>query len=537
MIKKMGQNQSIESSIKCHNKSNRITEALKIYDKIGIHLLNCGALITELKWFYKKKLTDEEKSTIIENYKSLVNLMDDILFENKQPDLKSEEIQGIDGTMDSSVKVYLNPDLSDDEKAKVIEVGNEYINLYGETMSLLELRKKDIEVRNTFNSEVSGFVDNPDLLFEMFNKRKEEIPRCQQAHPDDEFYQRVAEPNAEYYPKDNSEDELKKACENIKWGDKKFPDLHKKMQLDKKVITDEKDFEHCKLEFKDVHEKTLELGQPQFVFGHVEDLVEYAHCPKKYESRGMKARYANDGKNCSEVINWSNKLNKFYELCSSKNGLVRFIFPKGKITPYRALLPIPHVKIFDRKPLGVIKITFYDDRNKDVYLHHTCDKNTRGDCHFILYLFEMSDTTYFDRTHFDRFDIDVISGRRTMRSVGLIRDLKSVTYTEFENFVCYSNFYIYKSNLDERIIFFSKNMLNTEQEKRYKIKRIYYECINYTGADEYTKKYLVRVYKNPKDITYSRKLSTKFFYYRRNNEIIESESIIENSADLNLVQI
>lgn len=201
----------------------------------------------------------------------------------------------------------------------------------------------------------------------------------------------------------------------------------------------------------DRHDNTLELDKPQYVYGLSKDTINYNKFPYRYLV-----------KNDAKII--------------KNNGLIRLILPNNTLD---YLSEIKRLNIFDKKLLGIIKTSFYDEKN-----------NLSS-----LFLFV-----------FENLDINIFSEYGHINEIGLI--FADNVYKKIKNFICNTKLNIYQSNFDSNILFLYDKELSFDQQKKYNIKEVFYKNL----GDN-----CVKIYKNINNY------NPKLYYYSLNNFIIESE--------------
>lgn len=390
-------------------------------------------------------------------------------------------IQKPDLTYKDHIKLYLISD-----ELKLESIFERYVKYYGDKMYLSEIFDMDNERKYSFADDID--LSNPDLsTYELLMQRKEGLKQCflssdpKMTPMDRDFYQILGE--IEYYPEKNSPKEIQKSCQSLRYGDLHLDTtIH---QCHSKFTSEELLPKTIKKEQFDLNNQ-LPYNERQFVFGPYQLLDKYENCRNIFTAR--KIKNSGDRTSCHSLVEWTHFLNTLYTLCSkyTKARFIRFLLPPGSVQPNWKFSPIEEQtfsEIMERDLalgnmglVGILTINFIDDRygKRHPSIHQKGDPG-------ILYLFIFKSKHRVEdklHSHYTNIKITDIHGRQTYMDT--VFGSNTVTYTEFNQLICYLGLPVYRNIYDKFMLFLDPQRIpyTVEELNEIGIEKIEYKCIN-----------------------------------------------------------
>lgn len=361
-----------------------------------------------------------------------------------------------------------------------------YVKYYGDKMYLSEIFDVDNERKYSFADDID-LTNVNDSIYQLLLQRKDGLNDCLHSldpkitPSDRDFYQTIKE--IEYYPKNKSQDEIKKSCQSLRYGD-----LH----FDSVIHHCSSGFEPGELLPKTIKKEAIDFNtqlpynERQFVFGPYQLLTKYEQCRNLFTAR--KIKNSGDRTSCHSLVEWTHFLNTLYTLCSQYTNarFIRFLLPTGSIQPNWKFSPVEEQafsEIMEKdlasgnmELIGILTINFIDDRigKKHPSIHQQGELG-------IIYLFIFKSLQRVEdklHSHYTHIKITDIHGRQTYMDT--VFGSNTVTYTEFNQLVCYLGLPTYRNINDKFMLFFDphRHAYTLEELNEIGIEKIEYQCIN-----------------------------------------------------------
>jgi hypothetical protein len=363
-----------------------------------------------------------------------------------------------------------------------------------------------------------NFIHN--RIFNWLSLRKNQAIQCMdlmQNSIEKDFFEYIVK--NEYVPKNNSSDELKKACGSMRPGIAYIPELkHKVLELlkekvnTKNILTDPRDKNIFNVRPSRVvpnnssawkylstinydlptdfnyDQMTLSHMEKQFVFGSLDDVIDYMDLDKLYVCCKMKIPI--DRSSCAALAEWTVFMNNLYTYCASftEANFIRFIMKPGTIHHPRKSLAI---KDFSQmKLIGGFSIKFVDDRARE-HTHPSMKKGILG--HLFYFVFKLNrETIYVNRLYTEYSDIIICDLYGKPINLGTLFQMHSISYTEFNQLVYYLGMKTYRA-IDNKHILFLRPSDATEptsnELEKMDLEKAHYYCL-YVPVEKKNKFYL-----------------------------------------------
>lgn len=465
---------------------------------------NMQDILNKLKLSFNKAIILHKPQSNQENFNEAISFIHEILTTNPTPTINKDPIF-----------MWINPKYKQHEKA-LSDIFNLYYDVYKNSKTLTEFTQRDIEQRSLHrfkqDDKEPGYgniqEDYRKSMKLLFDDRKKSISNCENDNP---FYKGLKEGKfeviwdgenkefAEYDPIDDTDGELKKACNNTIWGETylKPPETICDISKDELMLGTIKD---------DINENTtLRDEDKQVVFGFGTSIEKYKKCRRLF--RAGKMQKADPKKPMCNLLEWSPKLNLLFTLCASYTNAKynRFILGEGMITPFKKRFYHESDDIYQENLVAIMRIKFSDDR---VGQHHPTCIGT-SDCYLTYFIFygETGGREYWHE-EFNKYHIYSANG--SFISIKQLFGYTNVTYNEFNQIICYLKLKMYRSIDHPNILFFPNRDINgkqripsSEEIQKLKLVETTYECKEYitktAEGKEIPKKYIVR-YENDKAV-------------------------------------
>ena len=214
---------------------------------------------------------------------------------------------------------------------------------------------------------------------------------------------------------------------------------------------------------------TIPQDKKQAVFGFGDQIRKYRLMPKFFV-QVMKSRPKYE-ETCDPLVEWTPLLNHLYVVCNSRReGLIRFVIPKEYAFVFdRQYSEILGTELYKMVPIGLLKIDFFDDRDRDG--RHPTNRLY----YYLFYDYKSDDPVDWLHLTPNRIQLIDIYGHQIL--IGSLFYNRMVTYREFNTFVCILKYYVYRSIQYPEIIFFSKNPITDIDIKKKNLVEIKFECI------------------------------------------------------------
>lgn len=451
-------------------------------------------MIKQIKWIvgttsktFLELYPQNEKYTVIKKVYDIIT--------GKEKPIRSDK--------NGHIKLFLVAQPSD--PTKLMEDYERYLKYYGDAEKLSDIFNMDNERKYAYIEDIS-LKNIPKAMKNLLTMRKYGIDKCLDSDDkkindkDKLFYKTLKK--IEYYPLDESDKEISKSCQSLRYGELHLDSDNQPCEI--KISNEELLPKTIRKEKFSLNDK-LPYNERQIVFGPWYLVKEYEKCRNIFISSTMKS--SNIRSACNSLVEWSHFLNTLYTLCSTftKARFIRFILPDKKTQPEWKQ---PHIDIAREndimennlkqqniKLIAILVINFIEDRRDKRHpsIHKEGD---RGLLH--LFIFE-STSKVEDKLHsyYTNIKITDISGRQTYRDT--IFGSNTVTYTEFNQFVCYLKLPVYRNKYHKFILFFDPHNKKYSQNELddIGIEPIKYFCENVIINVKF---YLLRPSENIKDV-------------------------------------
>lgn len=475
--------------------------------------------------------------TITEIYNIVTNnIQPNLLHNHPSEDRLKSENQG-------HIELYILSGATD--ISNITSIYQRYVKFYGDKLLLSDIFTMENERRYHSVDDIFSLKNVQNATYNMLTERKHGIDVCLNStdpgmtNDDKNFFTKLKQ--IEKYPEHNNIEEIAKSCQSLRYGEPHFDENNHECSSN----FDENELLPLTInnsEHFDIHQQ-LPYNERQIVFGHYQDLEKYEKCRNIFTARRMKS--GGNRSSCNSLVEWTHLFNTLYTICSqyTKAPFIRFVLPESSIQPHWKLRKVgdggEESDLFeqglnnqDLKLAAIIKIDFIEDREK---IHPTAvNRDKRGILH--LFLFE-SKTQISDKlhSHYTKIKITDVFGRQTY--IDTIFGSNSVTYTEFNQLMCYLNLPTYRNKYHKFTIFFDphrKQYTPIELDK-IGIEKIDYQCIQIITdavfyeiiSTNFQNKYTTR-YMNRYEITRNHEYiasNYKLIHYENNYFLIQNKNL------------